>query len=111
MDSEDGSFSVGDDLPESFPADIPLIDGDILSASAMQSDGASGWAVQIQATGEGAFERAQQALRAAGFGESEESFSMSSGDLEMVGLDNGRWQVLLASIEAEGVVSDTVTEM
>ncbi|UFU06760.1 hypothetical protein [Ruania halotolerans] len=112
VESDEGSFSVGGDLPDSFPGeDIPLIDGEILSASAMQSDGASGWAVQIQATGADAFERAQQALEGAGFGESGESFSMSSGDLEMVGLDNGHWQVLLASIEGEGVVSYTVNEM
>ncbi|WP_159619234.1 hypothetical protein [Ruania rhizosphaerae] len=111
VESDEGSFSVGGDLPDSFPADVPLIEGEILSASAMESQEGSGWAVQIQAMGEDAFERAEQSLRDAGFGESEESYSMSSGDMEMVGLANDQWQVTLSSITSEGVVSYTVIEL
>ncbi|UFU03201.1 hypothetical protein LQF12_00890 [Ruania suaedae] len=111
VESDEGSFSVGGDLPADFPADIPLIEGEILSASSMQSADASGWAVQIQAEGEGAFDRAEQALRDAGFTEGEESLSVAAGDLVMAGLVNDRWQVLLSAIDTEGVVSYTVTEL
>jgi hypothetical protein len=70
VDTGDGSVTAGSGtVPDGFPADVPLVDGDITFAQTATTDGKRGWTVQVNAAGDPADVAAQVAddLTAAGF--------------------------------------------
>lgn len=97
--SDEGAASVGSGkLPDSFPADdIPLIDGQILAAIAVDQSGGVGWSVSILADGAGqdAFTEGVNRLKAAGFREE----SAMSGGVTTSQLTNGTYRVLIATTD------------
>jgi hypothetical protein len=53
VDTEDGSVTAGSGtVPDGFPADVPLVDGDITFSQTATTDGKRGWTVQVTTTGE-----------------------------------------------------------
>ncbi|WP_370249515.1 hypothetical protein [Nocardioides sp.] len=48
VDTGDGSFSTGSDLPDGFPADVPLVDGEVQFGMATDENGQEGYAVSIE---------------------------------------------------------------
>lgn len=59
-----GDVSVGGELPADFPAEVPLVDGDIVFAAGSNGEG---WLVTITAKGADPVAEAVAALEAAGF--------------------------------------------
>ncbi|MGX5696915.1 hypothetical protein ACWKWP_12005 [Agromyces soli] len=59
-----GDVEVGGELPSDFPAEVPIIDGDIVFAAGSMGDG---WLVTVSAKGGDPVGEAVQALEAAGF--------------------------------------------
>lgn len=70
VETDEGSFSSGGSLPDSFPVDeVPLIDGDLVQAAASEQDGATGYVVllMVDASADDAIAEAEQQLVDAGF--------------------------------------------
>ncbi|UMG93574.1 hypothetical protein [Nocardioides sp. TF02-7] len=89
VESSDGTFEVGDDvaLPDDFPSDVPLLDGQLISASSSPADsGSEGWYLLMNVEGDpdDLFADATGELESAGFSADGESFggagSWSSAD-------------------------------
>ena len=69
-----GVGSVGSGkLPSSFPSEVPVVKGDILSGISAGSGDDQGWNVSIKVSGLDAFTDIESQLKAAGFTESEGS--------------------------------------
>jgi hypothetical protein len=90
----------GTTLPEDFPSDVPLIDGDVVFSLSLPADnGDKAWNVTINVSGADAFATIKTQLTDAGFeyhgitdGESGSTGAFRSGDLtvlDAVGAANG----------------------
>jgi len=51
VESEDGTVTMGKDLPDDFPAGVPVPEGEVQSATSLQG---RGWAVTLKAEGNAA---------------------------------------------------------
>lgn len=101
-DATGGEVSLDGELPSDFPAEIPLVDGEVaLSAG---TGGADGWMVMITATAADPIADAVAKLEGAGFTKNTE---LSGSGAEALVYSNGTYLVLVA---ADGeTVSYTVT--
>jgi hypothetical protein len=103
--------SIGS-LPDGWPAEVPVIDGEIIGGGAANTDdGEPGWNVTIKVD-ENAFGEIQSQLEAAGF-EAVDAGDVDGGDQITSGaFKNANYGVLVAVTGAEGnyVANYTVIE-
>lgn len=105
---DDGSvvFSSSE-LPDDFPDNVPLIEGNVLAAASSSVEGGSGWSVSMQ-TDRPASEVTDEAKRLfddAGYAE-DESGTVIIGETTIMTLSGNGWQVSvsIAESESEGTV-------
>ncbi|KRB80017.1 hypothetical protein ASE01_00450 [Nocardioides sp. Root190] len=94
-DGSGSSYISGTQLPEDFPAEVPLIEGEILTGAAVKENDSAVWTVTVQVAGDAqeAFDEAVRLLEGAGF---ELATELQAG-LYGGQLDNGTWDVVLAA--------------
>jgi hypothetical protein len=118
MTTPDGQVSTGTgSLPEGFPADVPLIDGEVLMGSSSTTGGTDSYTVQVKASGGDpgtTFDDAVGELTRAGFTEGDSSVRTESGDGSLFAtaeLSDGTWDVVVGTIgsPAEHFVTYHVT--
>jgi len=102
IDSEDGAVTgrTGK-LPDSFPAnDVPLVEGQIVAAIAVDQTGGVGWSASIMADGAADEVHAQAVglLKTAGFSEE----GVVSAGVTSSELTNGAYRVIVASMDQGG---------
>jgi hypothetical protein len=106
VETDEGELSVGQSLPEDFPVDeVPLLDGAVMSATAMAG---RGWVVNLEVgteVGEAA-EEGKQRLAVAGFEVVSES---STPELVSVFLTNDGYDVSLSTTATESGTQATYT--
>ncbi|MDP3893737.1 SPOR domain-containing protein [Nocardioides sp.] len=81
--TDQGTFSTSGKLPANFPAaDLPLVDGEVLTAASSDAEGSRGWMVMLSTdlSTEAAAEQARQKLLDAGFATEGEDTGMSNSD-------------------------------
>lgn len=100
IETEDGSVSIGSDLPDDFPEDIPLPeDYELISSMGGSSDGEQGWTISgtLPDADEDTFDGLLAAFTDAGFEVTNEMTGESSnGQSSTATLDDGTWSVLLS---------------
>lgn len=99
IDTGDGSFSTGGDVPDGFPEDVPLIDGDVQFGMATDENGQEGYAVSIVADGDpdAALAEAGDLLEGAGY-TSDDSLGAGGANFS-----NGTYNVFIfATANTEG---------
>lgn len=98
IETDEGTMSVGQDLPEGFPEEIPLVEGEIVSGASVEG---KGWTVSVQTD----FATAKEAVAAArdelGGGWTA-SGEMDNPSMSLVGLAKGAYQLSLMSTAGDG---------
>ena len=113
IESSDGTFTSGmGSLPQGFPEDVPIVEGDILQGASSEGNGTTGWVVTIavdQAPDQ-ALDEASAALEGAGYTEGDASAGMEGLSIaQYVGAD---WEIILSVVEdgqGGALLSYTVT--
>lgn len=95
QDATGGDVSLGGSLPNGWPAEIPVIDGEIKFGAGNTTNGDQGWVVTVASTEADALAAAKQRLVDAGF-EPDTSTSANVGDVGVVSLKNASFRVTLA---------------
>lgn len=90
----DGDVSLGGALPDGWPTEIPVIEGELKFGAGNTTDGDQGWVVTVASDATDPLADATQMLIDAGF-EREESASINVGDLGLVALTSATFQVTL----------------
>jgi len=98
VETDQGTFSSGGDLPDDFPDDVPLLDGEVLQAASADNGGAPSYVVtlRVDASAEAALEEAGALLEGAGLTESEESASLADTGYRAY---EGAWDVILGATD------------
>ena len=91
----DGDVSLGGALPDGWPAEIPVIDGEIKFGAGNTTNGDQGWVVTIASSASDPLADAKQMLVDAGF-EADTSTSANVGDVGVESLKNASFRVTLA---------------
>lgn len=103
----------GNSVPEGFPAEVPLIQGEILFGGSIGNDEGRIWNVTIKVAGAAALDEIVAQLEGAGFTASAEGFGGSSEDGGTAILENATYGVLVV-VSKDGdngfVANYTVTE-
>ncbi len=114
VETSEGTFTSGvGSLPEGFPEDIPIAEGEIFSGASSTTEGQQGWLVTVsvdQAPDE-ALAEAGAALEAAGYSPGDNSIAMEG--LSFVQYVGSEWDLILGATEdGEGgtLLSYTVTQ-
>ena len=97
-----GDVSLGGQLPEGWPAEIPVIEGDIGFGAANTTDGDRGWVVTVTTDAPDPLADATTVLEAAGFS-ADTSATANIGDAGVAALPNETWAVVIAGTP-EGVL-------
>lgn len=109
VETEDGSFSTGSELPDDFPEDVPLPEGaEITGAFSSDSGGDQGWNVSgtLPGADEGTFDEIVSMFRDDGWDVTNEVTSESdAGTSSSAIVDNGTWNVTL-SVQVDVPESD-----
>lgn len=94
VETEDGSFAAGTELPDGFPEDVPLIEGRVLSGSALDSEEGKGFTVALEAAGEVAdvADKVKSAFTQAGYKTVSDS---SAGGSAILGFESAAWTVVV----------------
>lgn len=108
VESSDGSFTMGGEVPDDFPSEVPLADGKVV----MSSSTPDGWSVIMEVDGEftEVSEVALDAIVQAGF--SEDSRTTAGEYVALMGTD-GTYDVMVTATPADSGgtnLSYTVTE-
>lgn len=113
IESSDGTFTSGmGALPQGFPEEIPVVEGDILQGASSEGNGTTGWVVSmaVDSTPDQALEEASAALEGAGYTEGDASAGMEGLSIaQYVGAD---WEIILSVTEdgqGGALLSYTVT--
>lgn len=113
IESSDGTFTSGmGALPQGFPEDIPVLEGEILQGASSDGNGTTGWfvSVTVDQPGDEALGEAAALLEGAGYSEGDNSMAMEGlSYVQYVGSD---WEVILGATDnGEGgtLLSYTVT--
>jgi hypothetical protein len=86
----------GTSIPEGFPAEVPVYDGDILNGSSISKNGQTVYNVVVKVADTSVFETIKTELADAGF-EPLEGYDMVENNGTITGLfGNGTWSVLVA---------------
>lgn len=99
VETSDGTFSMGGDVPEDFPAEVPLLDGEVTVASST----GDGWAVMLEVDGAHAevATAAADAILDAGF--TEEGRTTAQDYLLLVAAgDDYELTLTVAPVDSEG---------
>lgn len=113
IESSDGTFTSGmGSLPQGFPEDIPVAEGDILQGASSEGNGTTGWVVSVAVdqSPDQALAEAAAALEGAGYTEGDNSASMEG--LSYVQYVGSEWEIILGAVDnGEGgtLLSYTVT--
>ena len=91
----DGDVSLGGALPDGWPAEIPVIDGEIKFGAGNTTNGDQGWVVTVASAAADPLADAKQALVDAGF-ELDTGNSANVGDVGVVALKNTTYTVTIA---------------
>ncbi|WP_133163909.1 hypothetical protein [Cryobacterium zongtaii] len=91
----DGDVSLGGALPDGWPAEIPVIDGEIKFGAGNTTNGDQGWVVTVASGAADPLADAEQKLVDAGF-VPDTSASANVGDVGVVALKNGTHIVTIA---------------
>jgi hypothetical protein len=91
----DGDVSLGGALPDGWPAEIPVIDGDIKFGAGNTTNGDQGWVVTIASGATDPLADAKQLLVDAGY-EPDTGNSANVGDVGVVALKNATYTVTIA---------------
>jgi len=91
----DGDVSLGGALPDGWPEEIPVIDGEIKFGAGNTTNGDQGWVVTIASSASDPLADAKQMLVDAGF-EADTSTSANVGDVGVESLKNASFRVTLA---------------
>lgn len=104
LEGDDGSIRIGDHLPDDFPSEVPLIDGEVVQGSSYAADESRGWVVGIHHAGAlpATVERVAAELTGAGFAEVNR-FSAQDGAVLGVTRDSFTVQVTFA-VEDDGTL-------
>lgn len=96
-DGKGGSLSSGRRLPDSFPDEVALVEGEVLSGTALDDESTRGWAVAVQLDGDLAavFEDAVALLEERGFDQTAEIYAGTASAT----LSNGAYDVLVAAFD------------
>jgi hypothetical protein len=97
-----GDVSLGGQLPEGWPAEIPVIDGNIGFGAGNTTDGDRGWVVTVTTDAADPLADATAVLEAAGFS-ADASATANIGDAGVAALTNETWAVVVAGTP-EGVL-------
>ncbi|MEC5150490.1 hypothetical protein [Cryobacterium sp. GrIS_2_6] len=96
-----GDVSLGGALPAGWPTEVPIVDGEILFASAQKGD-KRGWTVTVKATAADPVAEATRTLTAAGFVAGSD-VSATVGSAGLVSMKNDHYAVLVAG-NADGLL-------
>lgn len=113
IESSDGTFTSGmGALPQGFPEDIPLADGEILQGASSDGNGTTGWfvSVTVDRSADEALAEASALLEGAGYAEGDNSMAMEG--LSYVQYVGSEWEIILGATDnGEGgtLLSYTVT--
>ncbi len=101
-------MAIGDDvqLPDNWPADVPVYDGGTLSMVTVEADGSVNAMWTMDATPEEAIDTYGAALESAGFTSDSES---NMGDMFIREYTGNDYTVSASTVEAEGSTSLIVT--
>ena len=91
----DGDVSLGGALPDGWPEEIPVIDGEIKFGAGNTTNGDQGWVVTVASAAADPLADAKQALVDAGF-ELDTGNSANVGDVGVVALKNTTYTVTIA---------------
>ncbi|WP_120337641.1 hypothetical protein [Cryobacterium soli] len=91
----DGDVSLGGALPDGWPEEIPVIDGEIKFGAGNTTNGDQGWVVTIASSASDPLADAKQMLVDAGF-EADTSTSANVGDVGVESLKNASFRVTIA---------------
>ena len=89
-----GAVGVGE-MPEGWPNEVPVVDGEVLFGASGTANNETGWAVTIQAESSDALEQARQQLLAAGFAE-DDTFA-EAGTAGVAAFSNPRYDVVVTA--------------
>jgi hypothetical protein len=102
----------GTSIPEGFPAEVPVTEGDILNGSSITKNGQTVYNVVVKVADTSVFETIKTELTDAGF-VAQEGYDMVENSGTITGLFNGTgWSVLVAVTTQDGlgtVANYTVT--
>jgi hypothetical protein len=110
MTGGDLDIDLGGELPDDFPSEVPLIDGKVITSTAMTIDDGRSWMVNLSVKdGKAAAEEARAALTSAGF---EETVWSDLGEMKSGNFSNGTYSVSLAVFldETEPTIGYTVLQ-
>ncbi|WP_300639087.1 hypothetical protein [Nocardioides sp.] len=113
IESSDGTFTSGmGALPQGFPEDIPVLEGEILQGASSDGNGTTGWfvSVAVDQSADEALADAAAALEGAGYSEGDNSMAMEG--LSYVQYVGSEWEIILgATDDGQGgtLLSYTVT--
>ena len=86
----------GTSIPEGFPDEVPVVDGDIINGSSITKNGETVYNVVVKIADTSVFETIKTELSDAGF-EPQEGYDMAENNGTITGLfNNGTWSVLVA---------------
>lgn len=114
IDSEDGTASVdigGGELPDDWPSDVPVIDGEIITAASSETGSESFWSATIQTSTSvsAAAEQIESDLRDAGFTIGTEA-QTSGGETGETALVSGERESMGVAVYVIGVDGDTTAQ-
>lgn len=97
-----GNVSLGGELPDGWPAEVPVIDGEILFGGGGASEGQQGWVVTIKSSSADPIADARKQLEDAGFTGDAEA-TASGGAAGAIAMKNANFTVLVAG-NADGLL-------
>ncbi|WP_353810364.1 hypothetical protein [Agromyces sp. SYSU T00194] len=95
-----GAVGVGE-MPAGWPAEVPVVEGEVLFGASGTVQDDSGWAVTIRPESSDPLEQARQQLAAAGF--QEDTALAETGGSGVVAFSNPRFDVFVTAA-SEGIV-------
>jgi hypothetical protein len=102
----------GNTVPEDFPSEVPLADGDVINGSSASKDNSKVWNVTIKAADGVTFDSLATELEAAGFARQE--VGSGSSEAETALFNGTTYSVLLAMTTQDGlgtIANYTVTKI
>lgn len=94
VETENGSFVAGAELPDGFPEDVPLVEGTVLSGSALDSPDGKGFTVAVETAGDAASVADEVKAGFAGAGYKTVNDS-SAGGTAILGFESAAWTVVV----------------
>ncbi|MDJ0334483.1 MAG: hypothetical protein ACOH10_11930 [Rhodoglobus sp.] len=102
----------GPSVPESFPSEIPLVDGEVQFGAGMSSDDSRIWNVTIKTNNASALETVKSQLAGAGFTEADGvGGSTDGGSLATFTSDKYNVAVVVTTSDGDTIVNYTVTSI